>query len=545
MPSNILESQLAGQNLDALVVGAGFAGVYELHNLRKLGYNVKAFEAGGDLGGTWYWNCYPGIRVDSDYSIYQFAMDDLWKDWNFTERFPAGAEVHKYFHYLDKKLDLSRDIVYNTRVVSAEFNATTNRWAVTTQDGSVVHPRFLLMCVGTSAKPYTPAFKGLDTFKGERHHASRWPREGVNFEGKRIGIIGTGASGVQIIQEAGKQASHLTVFQRTPMLTLPMMQHKVDEKTQEQFKKDLHPVILRRREQTSGGFQMDFLMKSVFDVTPEERELFWELLWSRGGFYFWLEAFEDTFRNQRANDEVYKFWKKKVRARINDPELQKILAPDVPHHPFGVKRPCLEQNYYEVFNQPNTTLVDINENPIVEITPEGVKTQDGTEHEFDILVLATGYDAVTGSMAQIDIRGTDGVLIRDKWAKAGLATYLGMTVADFPNMFFVYGPQSPTALSNGPTSIEQQGAWVVKCLEHLKAHDLTRIEATQAAQSNYSKFLNEAYGMYLWGKAKSWYNGSNIPGKRVEPLIFTAGLPLYNQMCNESAEKGYDGFVLS
>jgi cation diffusion facilitator CzcD-associated flavoprotein CzcO len=452
MPSNIQESQLAGQNLDALVVGAGFSGVYELYNLRKLGYNVKAFEAGGDLGGTWYWNCYPGIRVDSDFSIYQFAMEDLWKDWNYTERFPHGSEVHEYFHYVDKKLDLSRDIVYNTRVVAAEFNSTTNRWAVTTQDGSVVHPRFLLMCVGTSAKPFTPSFKGLNTFKGTYCHASRWPREGVDFKGKRIGIVGTGATGVQIIQEAGPQASHLTVFQRTPMLTLPMRQCKLDGKMEGDLNKDLHSLVLRRREQTSGGFHYDWNMKSVFDLTPEARELYWEELWSKGGFHFWLEAFEDTFRDERANDEVYKFWKKKVRARLNDPEMQRKLAPDVPYHPFGVKRPALEQRYYEVFNQSNTTLVDVNENPIVEITPKGVKTQDGTEHEFDILILATGYDAVTGSITQINMRGTDGVLVRDKWSK-GLSTYLGMTVANYPNMFFTYGPQSPTALCNGPTCI--------------------------------------------------------------------------------------------
>ena len=452
MPSNIQESQLAGQNLDALVVGAGFSGVYELYNLRKLGYSVKAFEAGSDLGGTWYWNRYPGVRVDSDSFVYQFYMEELWKDWNFTERFPKGAEVHEYFHYVDKKLDLSRDIVYNTRVVSAEFNTTTNRWAVTTKDGSVVHPRFLIMCTGTSAKPYKPAFKGLDTFKGPCHHASDWPRAGVDWKGKRVGVIGTGASGVQIIQEASEEASHLTVFQRTPMLALPMNQYKIDEKMQAQLQGGLLSTMLRRCQQTFGGFPIEGDARSLLDLTPEERELKWEDLWSKGGFSFWIAAFEDTFRVQSANDEVYKFWKKKVRARIDDPELKQKLAPDVAPHPFGLKRPCLEDRYFEVFNKSNTTLVDVSENSIVEVTPKGVKTQDGVEHELDVLVLATGYDAVTGSIGQIGIRGTDGVLVGDRWAK-GLSTYLGLSVSNIPNMFFIYGPQSPTALCNAPSCI--------------------------------------------------------------------------------------------
>jgi len=442
---------LSGQTLDALIVGAGFSGVHQLHELRSLGLSVKIFEAGASLGGTWYWNCYPGARVDSDFSVYQFSKEELWRDWTWSERFPDWTELRAYFHYVDTKLDISKDVVFNTRVVGAEFNTTTDRWAVTTHDGTVVHSRFLILCTGFASKPHFPSYPGLDTFSGVRHHTGQWPQDGsVDLRGKRIGVIGTGASGVQLIQESGPQASHLTVFQRTPNLALPMVQYPVDVHTQDKMKEVLYPYILRRRQQTFSGFHFDINVNSLLSLSPEERMLAFEDLWAKGGFYFWLGAFQDTFHDDRANDEVYKFWQRKVGDRIVDKEMRRKLAPEVAPHPFGVKRPCLEQQYYEVYNQPNVTLVDVAENPISEITPKGVKTQDGKEHEFDVLVIATGFDAVTGSISQIDIRGTDGLLVREKWGK-GLATYLGMSIANFPNMFFTYGPQGPTAFCNGPT----------------------------------------------------------------------------------------------
>lgn len=452
MTTNATSAIPNGQELDALVVGAGFSGLYQLHQLRKRGFSVKIFEAASGLGGTWYWNCYPGARVDSDFSIYQYAMEDLWKDWNYSERFPGRDELCEYFRYVDAKLDLSRDIILDTRIVSAEFNIRTDRWAVTTQYGTIVHPRFLVLCTGFASKPHIPEYKGLDTFEGECHHTSRWPQSGVELKGKRVGVIGTGASGVQMVQESGPIASHLTVFQRTANLAMPLGQHKIDQKVQAKMKKELQPLILRRRPQTFAGFHFDIIYKSLFDITPEERLITFEDQWSKGGFFFWLGAFEDVTRDQPANDVAYAFWRQKALERINDPEMQRKLAPAVQPHPFGTKRPALEQEYFEVYNQPNVTLVDVNENPIIEITPKGVKTRDGAEHELDILALATGFDAVTGSITQIDIRGTDGVLIRDKWAK-GVSTYLGMMTTNFPNMFFPYGPQAPTAFCNGPTCV--------------------------------------------------------------------------------------------
>jgi cation diffusion facilitator CzcD-associated flavoprotein CzcO len=450
MTSTIHTANLSGQTLDALVVGAGFSGVHQLHHLRSLGLSVKIFEAGASLGGTWYWNCYPGARVDSDFSIYQFSMEDLWRGWTWSERFPDWTELRAYFDYVDKKLNISKDVVFNTRVVAAEFDTSTDRWTVTAKDGTVVHPRFLVLCTGFASKPYFPPYPGLDTFKGICHHTGLWPQEGVDLRGKRIGVIGTGASGVQMIQECGPKASHLTVFQRTPNLALPMVQHPVDAKTQDKMKDELYPYIFRRRLQTFSGFQFSFILQSLLSISEEERMLAFEDLWAKGGFYYWLGAYEDTFYDQRANDEVYKFWQKKVAERLDNEEMRRKLAPVVAPHPFGVKRPCLEQRYYEVYNQPNVTLVDLSENPISEITPKGVKTQDGEEHELDVLVLATGFDAVTGSITQIDIRGTDGELVRDKWGK-GLSTYLGLSVANYPNMFFTYGPHGPTAFCNGPT----------------------------------------------------------------------------------------------
>ena len=447
-------STLDNQDFDVLIVGAGFTGMYHLHQLRRRGYSVKVLEAGGDVGGVWWWNCYPGARVDSEFFIYQFAMEDLWKDFSFTEKFPGRQEIMSYMHYVDQKLDLRRDIVFDTRVASAQFNVDTGRWAVTTESGTTVHALFFLLCTGFASKPSFPMIKGLDMFSGISTHTALWPQSGIDLKNRRVGVIGTGASGVQVIQEAGPQASHLTVFLRTPSIAFPMRQRPVDDATQKRVKEELFPHILRRRMQTFSGFHYDLIPKKIVDTTAEERFLQFEELWDKGGFHFYLESYQDVFSDKRANDMLYGFWRDKVRARISDPVRQEILAPMVPIRPLGsVHFPCLEQRYYENFNQPNVRLINLRENPIAEIIPKGVKTQDGTEHELDVLVFATGFDAVTGGMKAIDIRGTDGVRIGDKWEKKGLSTYLGLMSAGYPNMFFPFGPHGPTADCNGPTCI--------------------------------------------------------------------------------------------
>ncbi|KAJ8088259.1 hypothetical protein PM082_022331 [Marasmius tenuissimus] len=540
MSSNIApQSNGKELEIDALVVGAGFGGVLMLQSLREAGLSVKVFETGSGMGGIWYWNSYPGARVDSDLPIYQLTDERLWKDWSWKVRYPDSKEIREYFHYVDEKFDLSRDIVFNTRVEAAQFDTTTDRWIIRASDGTVVRARWFLLCTGIGAKPYTPSLKGLDNYKGVVHHTAGWPEGGVDFKGKRVGIIGTGATGVQVIQEIGPVVDHLTVFQRTPNLTLPMNQKKLDEKYQNDLK-EMYPSFFRRRHETFSGFSFDVDKRETLSVPPDERTLFWEDLFTLGGFRFWVGNFADIFTNQEANDAAYAFWRKKVRERINDPVMQEKLAPTVPPHPFGVKRPSLEVAYYEVFNQPNVTLVDVNQEPIDEVTQKGIRTAAGQEYEFDILIVATGYDAVTGGITQIDIRGTDGVLIADKW-KDGIATYLGMMTANYPNMFFLYGPQAPTAFCNGPSCNEMQASWITNLLKQAQSQGLTRLDPRRDAEMAWRELVLQLSSMGLWHKAKSWYMGANIPGKKVENMSFSGGVPYYKAKLQEEADGGYVG----
>ncbi|KIK69971.1 hypothetical protein GYMLUDRAFT_212946 [Collybiopsis luxurians FD-317 M1] len=527
---------------DVLVVGAGFSGVLLLYRLRKLGFSVQVFEAAPGFGGVWYWNAYPGARVDAEIPHYALSIPELWDDWTWKERFPGREELREYFEYMDQKLDLKKDIFFNTRVVAAHFDVDISRWIVKTEGGHVVRPRFFIPCVGFASKPYAPDFKGLDTFKGICHHTSKWPQQGVDLRNKRVGIIGTGATAVQVIQEIGPEVSHLTVFQRTPNLALPMQQRKLDPE-QETRRKILYPLIFRRQFQTPTGFDVEFKPKTLFAATPEERLLHWEDAWSRGGFAFLLNNYQDLLLDEDANREAYNFWRDKVRARLHDPRIQEKLAPTVAVHPLGTKRPSLEQAYYEVFNQPNVTLVDLNESGISEITSKGLLTDDAVEHEFDVLILATGFDSMTGSLTQMDIRGIDGISLAEKWA-SGVYTNLGMTCAYFPNMFFPYGVQAPTAFTNGPSCIEAQANWIVQCIESMKENNLTAICATPEAAADWRAQVMYLGSLTLYGKAKSWYMGSNIPGKPIEHLNYTGGLHTYVNTITRVAERGYEGFRL-
>ncbi|ESK95689.1 cyclopentanone -monooxygenase [Moniliophthora roreri MCA 2997] len=529
------------EQLDVLIVGAGFGGLYNLHHFRKAGYTVRLFEAGEDIGGIWYWNCYPGARVDSPVPVYEFSMEEVWTDWNWTERFPGWAELRAYFRHVEERLHLKKDITFNARVISAQWDESTKRWTVETQTGIVVHPRFLIFNVGFASKPYIPAsFQGLESYNGICHHTAMWPQEGVDFRNKKVAVIGTGASGVQTIQEVGPIVAHLTVFQRTPNITIPMRQRSLDVATQAEMK-ELYPTIFRHRLRTYSGYIYDRYHKEFFSATPEERRLHLEELWAKGSIEFLVSNYRDLRTNQEVNDQVYEFWKKKVRARIRDPKMQEKLAPTIPPHPLGAKRTSLEQTYYEVYNQSNVDLIDMNANPIAEFTTKGIKTADGIEHEFDIIVLATGFETHSG-MLQVDIRGSDGLSLADKW-KNGFYTNLGMTVANFPNMFFAYGPQGPTAFANGPTCTEVQGDWILKCINYLKSNNFTRIEATHEAEVKWREVVLEAYDRTLLKKARSWWNGGNIPGKALDPLSYGGGLNVYAQMSQEKADNNYEGFV--
>lgn len=451
MATHIAQSPI--ECLDALVVGAGISGLSALHRLRSLGLNVKAFEAGSDLGGTWLSNRYPGVRSDSESTIYQWSLEELWQGWTWKEKYPSGGEIQSYIHHVAEKLDVRRDIYFNNRVTTAKWDEVSRLWLVSMDSGLFRHTRFLILCTGGLSKPFIPNIKGLSTFKGPCHHTSRWPKDHLELEGKHVAVLGTGASGVAVIEQLAPQVEHLTVFQRTPNLALPMRQALFSEQEQVKMKDSgLYNHLFRRLPQTFGGFAYDFQTTPFADATVEARRLLWESLWELGGFRFWLENYTDIFFDKAANDDAYAFWRTEVRERVRDPALHEKLAPTVPPHPFGSRRPSLEKTYFDVYNRENVSLVDVKESPIEEITPDGLRTRDGILRKFDVLILATGFDALTGSILDVDIRGSNGTSLREKW-KSGVRSNLGLTTSGFPNLFFLYGPQAPTPFSNSHSLI--------------------------------------------------------------------------------------------
>ncbi|KAH0834996.1 hypothetical protein J3R83DRAFT_10718 [Lanmaoa asiatica] len=395
------------------------------------------------------------------------------------------------------------------------------------------------MCMGYASKPYTPELEGLEKFQGAVSHTARWPKEGIETSGKRVGIIGTGASGVQVIQEIGKHVNHLTVFQRTPNLALPMGQYHIGKQVQDHFKQ-VYEEIFRKLPTTSTGFPLEWIPRPMMQDSEEERQATFQALWDLGAFHFWLANYHDLLLDKDSNDTAYAFWRKKVSERIKDPKKRELLAPAVPPHPFGCKRPCQEQYFYEIFNQDNIDLVDINVNPILEITPRGVKTT-GKEYEFDVLILATGFDTHTGAFMDLDLRGVNGETIQDHW-KDGTITYLGMTIDNFPNLYFVYGPHGPTSFSNGPTCVEIQGSWVVQTIEYLRKYGITKFTPTSHAALDYKKHITALSDATFIPLAKLWCNGANIPGKKREAYNYVGGISVYKREIMEEIERGYPGF---
>ncbi len=531
----------SNRQFDVLIIGAGFSGLYQLYQLRKLGFNVKLFDAGSDLGGVWHWNCYPGARVDSHIPNYEYSIEEVWQDWNWTERFPGWQELQRYFAHVDQKLDLKRDIEFQKTVIGAAFDEPSCRWHVTSQDGETVDAQFILTCLGFAAKAHTPEFRGIETFTGDATHTAHWPQDGLSLSGKRVGVIGNGASGVQVIQEASKVAAHLTLFQRTPMIALAMQQRQltVDE---EQAKKATLKEVFRIRNASGGGFyDLEMDPRKAHEVPEAERNKVFEAAWAKGGFHFWTGTFSDIITDADSNRMAYDFWRAKVHARVQNPQTAELLAPQQPPHPFGAKRPSLEQWYYEAFNQDNVSLVDLTQNPITEIVPQGVRTASNN-YDLDVLVFATGFDAGTGGFTQIDLRSTSGRTIKEVW-QDGVDTHLGLAVPQFPNLLMLYGPQSPTAFWNGPASAEVQGDWVVNCLVHLRDKGINRIEAEFEAAQKWTQHMEEMGARTLMPLADSWYMGANIPGKRRQ-MLFYMGSKSYMAHCNESAQNGYAGFKL-
>jgi cation diffusion facilitator CzcD-associated flavoprotein CzcO len=479
---------------------------------------VRIYEKGSASGGIWYWNCYPGARVDSDTPIYQLFDKELWEDFTFKERYAGWQELRRYFQYVEDKWDLKKDIVYNKHVDGAIFDEKRHQWLVECSDGSQIYCRWFIPCIGFASKHFRPPFKGLSDFKGDVYHTAVWPQHGVNLRGKRIAQVGTGASGIQCIQETAPGSKHMTIYQRTPNYCLPMNQRKLDPKEEEENKKNgKYEDAFKKTYTTFAGFTYDFAPRDTFDDSPEEREKFFrKLMIEEGGFKYWLATYRDMLFDQKANDEAYNFWRQQVLKRIKDPKKQELLAPEKPPHPWGTKRPSLEQNFYEVVSADNVDIIDINKDPIIEVTEKGIRTESGIV-EVDCIILATGFDSVTGSLAQLSIQGTSGGTIADHW-KNGTKTSMGIAINEFPNMFFLYGPQAPTAFSNGPSCTQIQAEWVDKTIKELGGKKITRFEATEEHEADWCRKMNEKWDNSLFPLAKSWYQGSNIPGKRVEPL---------------------------
>jgi cyclohexanone monooxygenase len=524
-----------------VVVGAGFAGMYLLHRLRQFGLTTRVFEQGTDVGGTWYWNRYPGARCDIESMQYSYSFsEELQQEWEWTERFAAQPEILKYANHVADRFNLRPDIQFNTKVVSTVFNEDTNRWTVTLDDGRRVSAHYVIMATGSLSNARVPDFKGLSSFKGKTYHTGQWPHEGVDFSGLRVGIVGTGSSAIQSIPVIAAQAKHLTVFQRTPNYSLPARNHDLSPDYQQDWKANYSERRRFAREDTRNGVYGVLPTKSAQEDPAEVRQKVYDEEWGRGGLHF-LGSYNDLIINKQSNDTAAQYVRDRVGEVVQDPKVAKLLQPVT--YPIGTKRICLDIDYYETFNRDNVTLVDISKAPITEITPNGLITA-GKEYEFDAIVFATGFDAMTGSFAKVEIRGRDGLTLKQKWAE-GPKTYLGLMVTGFPNLFFITGPGSPSVLSNMIVSIEQHVDWIMDCLKYLRQHGLDTMEATQQAEDAWVAHVNEVAYTTLFPHANSWYMGANIPGKPRVFMPYIGGVNVYRQKCNDVAAKGYEGFVLA
>jgi cation diffusion facilitator CzcD-associated flavoprotein CzcO len=524
------------QDYDAIIIGAGISGLYQLLRLRELGMKVRVFEAGTGVGGTWYWNRYPGARFDSESYSYGFSFSkELLDEWHWTEHFSPQPQTLKYLNFVADKFDLRRDIQFRSRVTAAHWHEETRSWEVTLEDGSRHGSRFLITAIGPLSAPTMPTIDGVDSFKGQSYHTARWPHEPVSFEGKRVAVIGTGATGVQTIQEVAKTAGHLTVFQRTPNWCVPLHNAPISEAEMAEIR-SRYPEIFQRCRETFACFLHTPDPRSAMEVTPEEREAFWEKLYNNRGFGMWQGNFRDILVDRRANALVSDFVARKIRQRVKDQAVAEKLIPK--NHGFGTRRVPLETRYYEVYNQPNVKLVDIKETPIERITPTGIKTSDA-EYEFDIIIYATGFDAITGAFDRIDFQGAGGLKLRDKW-KGGPQTYLGMLVEGFPNMMMQMGPH--TALGNIPRSIEYSVEWVTALLRHARENTVTRIEATPAGVKSWTDHVKSLGVGLLSNEIDSWMTGinRNVAGKDTRIIArYSGSAPAFRERCDAVAADGY------
>ena len=524
------------EEFDAIIIGSGVTGLYSLYRMRQLGFSVRAFDDASGVGGTWYWNRYPGCRFDSESYSYGYSFsEELLQEWDWKEHYSAQPETERYLNYVADKFDLRRDIQFNSRVVSATYDEEGSRWEICLADGSLARGRFLITSVGSFSAGYVPDFEGIDSFKGVSCHTRAWPKEGVDLAGKRVGVIGTGATGVQLITEIAKEVSHLTVFQRTANYCAPLRNGLIDDETQKKTQSSA-PEIFRVCMETPGSFMHEPDKRSAMDVSQEERLEQYERLWTEPGFKKWLSNFYDVMLPGKSNEDYAEFVRNKIRERVHDPVVAEMLVPK--DHMFGSKRLPCESGYYEVYNQDNVLLVDVREAPIEQITPKGVKTRD-EEYELDVIIYATGFDAITGGLINLNITGQSGVKLKDKFAD-GPRTYMGITSAGFPNLFTV----NAASVGNFVRAAESLIDWVGETMSYLRDNDFKRIAPSVEAEDAWVKHVNEDGANILRTQANSWFVGANIPGKARALLTSPDTAPAMRAKRAEVAANGYEGFIL-
>jgi cyclohexanone monooxygenase len=532
--------------LDVAIIGAGCAGLYAIHHFLQTGLTARVYESGEGVGGTWYWNRYPGARVDIESMEYSLAFSDVvQQEWEWSERYASQPELLRYFNFVVDRLDLRKNIQFNTRVESAIFDENSNRWLLETNTGERVSARHCVMTTGFLSAPNKPKFKGMDTFEGKIYHTAEWPHAGVDLTGQRVGIVGTGSSAVQITPIIAEQVAHLHVFQRTATFAVPLRNHPMPPEYQKRVKAEYGQWRYKERYGSFGGWvalnyePVELTTSSALDVSAEERRAYYEARWKNGGLAFY-NVYPDVYSDKKANDTLADFLREKIRERINDPAVAELMMPSIP---VLTKRLIADNGYYEAFNRDNVTLVDIKNKPIEEITPKGIKVGD-TEYEFDCIIFATGFDALTGALTRMNIRGRNGVALKEHW-QGGARTHLGLMSAGFPNMYIIAAAGSPAPLFQPMLLCEEQIDWVGDCIKFLDKYSFAAIEPTSEAENNWGRMCTEAVEATLFPMTDSWYVGANVPGKSSVGLSYFGGIGNYRKYCAEAAASGYSDFVLT
>jgi len=530
-----------GSAPDVLIVGAGFAGMYLLHQMRQNGFSAVVAEGAPDVGGTWYHNRYPGLRCDVESQQYSFSFsEELRNDWNWSERYAAQPEILAYANFVADKLNLRPGITFNTRIVSAHWDEAKGRWLVTAEDGRSWQPRWFIMATGALSVPRLPDIPGIETFAGRLVHTADWPKDGVDVAGKTVGVIGTGSSGLQVATAIAPVVGHLSVFQRTPAYSIPAQNHPLSDELRRSFRDNFAALDAWARS-TSGGIMAGPARLSALDVSDEVRERMLTEAWRNGGSFPFTATFNDIRKDEKANQLVAEFVRNRIRATVKDPRTAELLCPS---DFIATRRVCVDTGYYQIFNRDNVSLVDTKADPITAVTPAGLKLASGVEVALDVLILATGYDAMTGAMLAVDIRGKGGLSLRDAW-HGGPKAYIGLMSAGFPNLFTVTGPGSPSVLSNVLRSIEHHVEWITDCLIALRQRQITVIEPDAAAQDAWVAHVNDVASKTLFTRGASWYMGADIPGKPKVFMPYAGGLPTYVATCQAIVDDGYRGFALS